>query len=75
MMSKIVGGFFFQQQMNLPSQSGELELFNTVKQEALQVRLADASYWVDVSTGAVILCEISCQTEQEKLLNGREISL
>ena len=62
-------------QLNLPFKSGELELLNTVKQEALQVCLADASYWVDVSTGAVILCEISCQTEQEKLLKLRKIRL
>lgn len=61
--------------MNLPSQSGKLELFNTVKQEALQVCLADASNRVDVSTGAVILCEISRQTKQEKLFNWTEVRL
>lgn len=47
-------------------------MFNTVKQEALQVCLADASYWVDVSAGAVILGEIPCQTEQEQLVNGQK---
>lgn len=57
---------YVSQQFNLsPSQSGELELLHTVQQEASQVCLADASNWVDVSTGAVVLGEISCQTEQE----------
>lgn len=46
----------------LPSQSGEVELLNAVNQEALQVHLADSSYWVDVSTGTVILGEVPCQT-------------
>lgn len=35
-----------------------------MKQEALQVRLADSSYGVDVGAGAVVLGEITCQTEQ-----------
>lgn len=57
------------QHFNLsPFQSSELELLHTVKQEALQVSLADASYRVDVSTGAVILGEIPCKTEQENQL-------
>lgn len=62
-------------QLNSPSQRGELELLHTVKQEALQVCLADASYWVDVCTGAVVLCEVSCETEQEKAFNGSKVRL
>lgn len=50
----------------LPSQSGELELVHTVKQEALQVGLTDSTDGIDVGTGAVIFGEISCQTKKQK---------
>lgn len=46
----------------LPFQCSNLEEFSIINQEFLQVRLADATYWVDVSAGAVVLCEIPCQT-------------
>lgn len=50
----------------LPAQSGELELLCAVNKKALQVHLADSTYWVYVCTGAVILGEITCKAEQEK---------
>lgn len=54
---------------NSPSQAAQLEGLSTVKQEGLQIRLADASDGVDVSTGTVVLGEISCQTEQSGLMS------
>lgn len=66
-------GDFFQ---GLPFQSGNLEVFSVVSQELLQVGLADAPYWVDVSAGAVILGEVTCQTNNrlsdltQKLFSG-----
>lgn len=59
--------------LDRPSQTGELELVGAVEQEALQVRLTDAPDGVDVGTGAVVLCEISRQTEQEKLFSGEKL--
>lgn len=47
----------------LPFQGSDLEVFSVVSQEFLQVCLANATYWVDVSAGAVVLCEIPCQTD------------
>lgn len=54
--------------MALPSQSGELQLLGAVQQEALQVRLTDASDWVNVGARAVVFGEITCEAEQDKAL-------
>lgn len=60
---------------NSPFQAGELEVVDTVKQEVLQIGLTDASYWVDVSTWTIVLCEISCQAEYKTLFPVTEISV
>lgn len=52
----------------LPSQSSELQLLGAVQQEALQVRLADASDRVDVGARAVVFGEITCEAEQDDAL-------
>lgn len=56
--------------VTLPFQGSNLEVFSIVRQETLQVYLADATYRVDVSAGAVILSEVACQTNNNNNNNN-----
>ena len=49
-----------------PPEGCEVELLHTVLQEPLQVCLTDPPNGIDVCTGAVVLCEVTCQTAGEK---------
>ncbi len=49
-----------------PFEGSELEVFYTVLQKALQVHLTNTSNGIDISTGAVILCEVSSQAAKTK---------
>lgn len=52
----------------LPSQSSELQPLGAVQQEALQVRLTDASDRVDVGARAVVFGEVTCEAEKDDAL-------
>lgn len=49
-----------------PPEGCELEVFNAVLNEVLQISLADATNGVDISTGAVILRQVTTETEQNR---------
>lgn len=49
-----------------PPEGCELEAFNAVLNEALQISLADATNGVDISTGAVVLGQVTTETEQNR---------
>lgn len=49
-----------------PYEGIELEVFYTVVQEALQVHLTNTSDGIDISAGAVVLCEVSSQTAKSE---------